>query len=183
MSEPYPPISLTTAETTAKRWIWGFSGVIFFAVLLLNRVHVPAPEGMDVHGFAKLNAILNSAVSVLLVVGVLTAKAGKWKVHRAVMLTAMLLSALFLVSYITHHLFAGDTRYGGQGAMRWIYYFVLLTHIVLAATSLPFILVTAYKALSGRYPEHRKLAKKVWPVWLYVSVTGVIVYLMIRPYY
>ncbi len=183
MSEPYPPVTLTIAELKAKRWIWGFSGILFLTVALLGRVQVPAPEGLDVHLFARINAIINSIVSILLVIGLATAKAGRWKAHRAVMLSAISLSALFLMSYFTHHLFAGDTRYGGTGAMRWIYYFVLITHIVLAAGSLPVILMTAFKALSGRYPEHRKLAKRVWPVWLYVSLTGVAVYLMIRPYY
>ena len=135
------------------------------------------------HFFALLNAILNSTVSLLLVLGLLTAKAGRWEFHRRVMMAAMVLSALFLVSYILHHLFAGDTPFGGEGWIRPMYYFILLTHILLAATSLPFILLTAYKALSGRYPEHRKLARRVWPVWFYVSVTGVVVYLMISPYY
>lgn len=181
--EAYPPIFLSTPEPRAKRLIWVLSAVVFLAVVVLNRVQVPAPAGVDVHFFALLNAILNSTVSLLLVLGLLTAKAGRWELHRRVMMAAMVLSALFLVSYILHHLFAGDTPFGGEGWIRPVYYFILLTHILLAATSLPFILLTAYKALSGRYPEHRKLAKRVWPVWFYVSVTGVVVYLMISPYY
>ncbi len=183
MAKAYPPVLLKTAEPIAKRVIWVVSAVVFLAVVLLNRVQVPAPEGFDIHIFAKVNATLNSLVSVLLLAGLFTAKAGKWEAHRKMMMTAMVLSGLFLVSYILHHLFAGDTTYGGEGAMRWVYYIILITHIILAATSLPFILTTAYKALSGRYPEHRKLAKRVWPVWFYVAVTGVVVYFMISPYY
>ena len=99
------------------------------------------------------------------------------------MLTAMVLSILFLLSYIAHHLLAGDTKFGGTGTIRYIYYFVLGTHIPLAALVLPFILFTAYRGLTADFPSHRKLARITWPVWFYVSVTGVIVYLMISPYY
>lgn len=183
MSKAYPPRSVAMAESPAKRIIWIVSSVVFLAVVVLNRVQVPAPEGFDIHLFAKVNAVINSLVSVLLLAGLFTARSGNWQAHRTVMVSAMALSALFLVSYILHHLFAGDTPFGGEGAIRPVYYAILITHILLAATSLPFILLTAYRALSASYPEHRKLAKRVWPVWFYVSVSGVVVYLMISPYY
>lgn len=183
MRKAYPPVLLKLAEPLAKRIIWVLSAVVFLAVLLLNRIQIPAPEGFDVHVFAKVNAILNSTVSVLLLVGLFTAKAGNWTAHRNVMMGAMTLSVLFLGSYILHHLFAGDTKFGGEGAIKWFYYIVLITHIILAATSLPFILTTAYKAASGRYPEHKALARRVWPVWFYVALSGVVVYLLISPYY
>jgi putative membrane protein len=183
MPTPYPPAILTLSEKLAKRWIWIVSSIVFLAVVLLNRVQVPAPEGMDIHLFARINATLNSCVSLLLLVGLFTAKAGRWNAHRAAMMGAMLLSVIFLVSYILHHLFAGGTTFGGEGAIRQVYYVILITHIILAATSLPFILITAYKALSGKYPEHRRMAKRVWPVWFYVAVSGVVVYFMISPYY
>ena len=181
--KPYPAPALKLPEPRAKRLIWTFSGIVFLAVVVLGRVQVPAPDGLDIHVFARLNAVLNSLVSLLLLAGLFTAKARNWTAHRGVMLTAMALSVLFLVSYIAHHLFAGETSFGGQGAIRVVYYVVLVTHIVLAATSLPFILTTAYRALSGAYPAHRKLARRVWPVWFYVSVSGVVVYLLISPYY
>lgn len=172
-----------TAEGMA-RWVIGiFSAIVFLAVVLLNRVQLPAPEGLDVHVFARINALINSGVSLLLLLGLFTARTGRWMIHRLVMMAAMGLSVLFLVSYITHHLFAGDTTFGGQGAIRAVYYLILFSHIVLAGTSLPFILFTAYRALTGSYPEHRRLARKVWPVWFFVSVSGVVVYLMISPYY
>jgi len=179
----YPPAQIRTPEPLAKRLIWTVSGVVFLAVVVLNRVQLPTPEGFDVHVFAKVNAIINSLVSVLLLAGLFTAKAGRWEVHRRVMMSAMVLSVLFLVSYILHHLFAGDTPFGGQGWIRPVYYAILITHIILAALSLPFILLTAYRALTARYADHRKLARRVWPVWFYVSVTGVVVYLLISPYY
>ncbi len=181
--EAYPQRSLNTPEPAAKRLIWVFSGIVFLAVVVLNRVQVPTDGTWDVHIFAKVNAVINSLVSVLLLFGLFTAKAGKWGAHRRIMISAMILSVLFLVSYILHHLFAGETTFGGVGAVKVAYYIILATHIILAATSLPFILITAFRALSAQYPAHRKLAKRVWPVWFYVSVTGVVVYFLISPYY
>ncbi|MCB9183233.1 MAG: DUF420 domain-containing protein [Flavobacteriales bacterium] len=183
MPETYPRPTLLRPEAGVKRFIGVFSSIVFVAVVVLNRVQVPAPEGMDVHLFARINAVLNSLVSLLLIAGLFTARAGRWVAHRGVMLAAMALSLLFLVSYILHHLFAGETIYGGTGVAKVLYYIILFSHIVLAATSLPFILFTAYRGLSGRYAEHRKLARRVWPVWLYVSVSGVVVYFLISPYY
>jgi putative membrane protein len=99
------------------------------------------------------------------------------------MMTAMVLSFLFLVSYICHHLLSESTTFGGEGAIKIVYYVILISHILLAAIILPFILYTSYRALVAEWPAHRKLAKITWPIWFYVSVTGVIVYLMISPYY
>lgn len=181
--EAYPAKAIDIAEKPAKQWIWILSGVVFLAVVLLNRIQVPTSGTWDIHVFAKVNAVINSLVSVLLLVGLFTAKAGKWSAHRSAMLGAMVLSILFLVSYILHHLFAGETAFGGTGTTKVVYYIILATHIILAGGSLPFILLTAYRALSAQYPAHRKLAKRLWPVWFYVSVTGVVVYLLISPYY
>ena len=99
------------------------------------------------------------------------------------MLTAIILSTLFLISYICHHLFAGETKFGGTGTAKIIYYIILGTHIPLAGIILPFILFTAYRALIGEWPGHKKLARITWPVWFYVAITGVAVYWMISPYY
>jgi putative membrane protein len=124
-------------------------------------------------------------------------KKGFYLLHKRLMLVAIILSLLFLISYICHHLFTGETRYGDidhngiltadekslTGSLRFVYYFILLTHIPLAGIILPFILFTAYRGLTGEYARHKKLSKITWPVWLYVAVTGVIVYLMISPYY
>jgi putative membrane protein len=137
----------------------------------------------DVHIFAKINAFINSAVSFLLLVGLLSVKRGRYALHKKVMLSAMVLSLLFLVSYICHHLLSESTSYGGDGAMKYVYYFILITHVVLAGIILPFILYTSYRALVAEWPQHKKLAKITWPIWFYVSVTGVVVYLMISPFY
>jgi putative membrane protein len=159
------------------------SVIVFLAVVLLSKVQIPLGGGFDVHLFAKINAVINSCVSILLLAGLIAVKSRSYHLHKNIMMAAIILSVLFLVSYICHHLFSGDTKFGGTGSIRYVYYFILITHIILAATILPFILFTAYRAMIAEYPRHAKLARITWPIWLYVSVTGVIVYLMISPYY
>lgn len=161
--------------------IYLFSLIVFTAVVVLGRVKLHVNLGFDVHVFARINAVLNSAVAILLISAGLAVKLKKYQAHKSMMLTAMVLSVLFLVSYICHHLFAGETIY--QGANKTLYYIILFTHIPLAGLILPFILFTAYRALIGEWPHHIKLARFTWPIWLYVAITGVVVYLMISPYY
>lgn len=170
-------------DAKAKGLIWAVSFVVFAVVVLLGRVKLEVDLGFDIHIFAAINAVINSLVAVLLVAGIITAKKRNYAAHRSIMLSAMALSLLFLVSYIAHHLLAGDTRFGGEGTIRYVYYFILITHIFLAAIILPFILFTAYRALVNENEAHRKLAKITWPIWFYVAVTGPVVYLMISPYY
>jgi putative membrane protein len=174
---------LTKNDRRARSLIYAVSAVVFIAVVLLGRVKLEVDLGFDVHFFAKINAVINSIVAVLLLAGLITARKRQFNTHKTIMLTAMALSLLFLVSYILHHLFAGETTFGGTGAIRYVYYSILATHIVLAAVILPFILFTAYRALIGENEAHRKLAKKTWPVWFYVAVTGPVVYALISPYY
>jgi putative membrane protein len=179
-------------------WIIGIlSVVVFGAVVALGRFKLNVEPGFDVHVFAKINAVINTLVALLLVAGLIAIKNGRYKLHKRIMIGAMALSVLFLVSYIAHHLLAGEARFGdinhdglvsadeklAAGGLRIIYLLLLATHIVLAAFILPFILFTAYRALIAEWPAHRKLAKYTWPLWLYVAITGPIVYLMISPYY
>lgn len=184
-------------DKKAKTLIFVFSAVVFAAVVLLSRVKLNADLGFDVHLFAKANAIINSCVAVLLVIALVAVKSKNYTLHKNLMMTAMLLSILFLVSYICHHLFAGETRFGdvnhdgivselekaAAGSSRMIYYILLGTHIPLAGIILPFILFSAYRALTGEFDKHRKLVRITWPIWFYVAVTGVVVYWMISPYY
>jgi putative membrane protein len=174
---------LVKNDRRAKILIVLASVIIFGAIVLLGRVEVPVGGAFDVHVFAKINAVINSIVSVLLVGGLITVRQSKYVLHKKIMLTAIVLSVLFLVSYICHHLFAGDTKFGGVGTIRYFYFFILITHIFLAAIILPFILFTAYRAMISEFPQHKRIARLTWPIWLYVSVTGVLVYLMISPYY
>lgn len=189
--------ALQKNDKKAKWLIYTLSFVVFAAVVLLSQVKLNVDLGFDVHVFAKANAVINSIVSLLLLAGLVTIKQKKYVVHKKIMLMAMLLSVLFLLSYISHHLLAGDTKFGDinhdgnlseeeittAGNIRLLYYFILLTHIPLAAIILPFILFTAYRALIGEYEQHKKLTRFTWPVWFYVAVSGVVVYVMISPYY
>lgn len=186
-------------DAKAKRLIIIFSIIVFAAVSALGRYNLAGKVELhfDVHLFALANAIINGTVAVLLLIGLFTAKQKNYLLHKRIMLTAMFLSVLFLVSYICHHLFAGEAIYGDTdgikglsdaerataGTMRTIYLFILATHIPLAGLALPFILFAAYRALTGDYEKHKKLVRYIWPVWLYVAITGVVIYIMISPYY
>ena len=170
-------------DKKARRLILLFSFVIFTAIVLLGRFKLNLHIGFDVHLFATFNAIINSVVAVLLLAGLFAVKNKKYLFHKRIMLTAIVLSSLFLISYICHHLLAAETKFGGTGTLRYVYYFILGTHVVLAGIILPLILFTAYRALIGEYDKHKKLVRITWPVWFYVAVTGVAVYWMISPYY
>lgn len=174
-----------------------FSIVVFSAVVILSRVKLQVDPGFNVHIFAAANAFINSIIAVLLVAALVAVKNGHYLVHKKLMVTALVLSILFLVSYIAHHLLAGEAKFGDAnhdgivsdeeklavGGLRTIYFLILGTHIFLAAIILPFILFTAYRALIAEFPLHKKLARITWPLWLYVAVTGPVVYFMIKPYY
>ena len=191
------PAAWKKNDKKARTLIFLFSAIVFAAIMLLSRVKWNVNLGFDVHLFAKVNAIINSGVAVLLIIALIAVKSKNYKLHRNIMLTAMFLSILFLVSYICHHLFAGETRFvetnhdgilseietAAVGNSRMIYYILLGTHIPLAGIILPFILFSAYRALTGEFDKHKKLVRITWPVWFYVAVTGVIVYWMISPYY
>lgn len=182
------------------KWLIGiFSVIVFSVVTVLGKYNLAGKVqlGFDVHIFALINAVINGIVAALLVAGLYFAKQKNFEVHKNIMLMAMILSIFFLVSYICHHLFAGETMYGetdgikglsdaekaAAGSSRTVYLAILLTHIPLAGLALPFILFAAYRALTGEYDKHKKLVRIIWPIWFYVAVTGVIVYLMISPYY
>ena len=189
--------SLKKNDKQARLFIYTVSFVVFAAVVLLSRYKLNVDLGFDVHVFAKANAAINTMVLLLLGAGLIAALKKKYLLHKKIMLAAIFLSVLFLLSYIAHHLLAGETKFGDinhdgilsdeeklhVGPMRMVYYFILLTHIPLAAIMLPFILFTAYRALTGEYAAHRKLVRFTWPLWFYVAFTGIMVYLLISPYY
>lgn len=191
------PPALAKNDRKANWLIIVFSVVVFLIIGYLNRIKLDVNAGFDVHIFALFNAIINSIVTVLLVMALIAVKQKKYLLHKRLMLTALLLSVLFLISYICHHLLAGDTIFGDTnhdnilseeekaavGGLRTFYYTILITHIPLAGLILPFILFTAYRALIAEWPVHKKLARVTWPVWFYVSMSGVLVYLLISPYY
>ncbi len=179
-------------------WLIGiFSVVVFTAVLALGKFKLEIQPGFDIHIFAKINAFVNGAVAILLIAALIAIKNRKYQSHRNLMIAAMVLSVFFLVSYIAHHLLAGEAKFGDLdhdgilsneeklqvGGVRVAYLILLATHIVLAAIILPFILFTAYRALTSEWHLHKKLARYTWPLWFYVAVTGPIIYYLISPYY
>jgi len=184
-------------DRKARLLIFTVSIIVFAAVVVLSRVKLELGLPFNVHVFALVNAFINSVVSVCLLGGLLAVKQRMYGMHKKIMLTAIVLSVFFLISYIAHHLLAGETKFGDinhdgilsddealkVGGLKTFYYFLLLTHIPLAAIILPFILFTAYRALTGEYEKHKKLTRFTWPLWFYVAVSGVLIYLLISPYY
>lgn len=130
-----------------------------------------------------LNAVFNSFTFVFLVAALVSIKQKNIRLHKRFILAAFTTTALFLVSYVTYHGMAESTAFGGEGAIRYVYYFILLTHIVLSAAIVPLALVTVARGLNMKVEKHRKIARWTMPIWLYVSLTGVMVYIMISPYY
>jgi putative membrane protein len=177
--------------------IWIFSAIVFLAVTILDKITLDVNLGFNPHIFAMLSAGVNSVVSVLLIVGLVFVKQRKYQLHKNTMMFTMALSVLFLVFYIAHHLFTGETKYGDinhdgllsddeislAGTMRYVYYVIISTHVTLAGIVMPFVLYSAYRGLTGEFSLHKKLVRYTFPIWLYVAITGVIVYLMISPYY
>lgn len=128
-------------------------------------------------------ATINGVTAVLLIWAVISIKNGKQKLHEKLMTSAIACSVLFLVMYVAYHLTADSTKFGGEGIIRLVYFVILISHIALSVIIIPFVLYTYVRALSGNFERHKKLARITFPLWLYVAVTGVIVYLMISPYY
>ena len=168
-------------ERKYKILIWILSIVIPIIVAILFSVKIPGVERM---GFLPpIYATINAITALVLISAVFQIKKGNRKIHERLMKVAILLSAIFLLLYITYHMTSDSTKYGGEGAIKYVYFFILISHIVLSIVVIPFVLVTFVRALSERFDKHKKIAKITFPIWLYVAVSGVIVYLMISPYY
>jgi putative membrane protein len=162
-------------------WIWILSIAIPIAVALLFMVRIPGVERL---GFLPpIYASINGLTAILLVVALLQIKKGNRRTHERIMKTCIVLSALFLLMYVAYHMTSDSTSYGGEGVVKYIYIFILITHILLSITVIPFVLITYVRAISGNFSMHKKIARITFPIWLYVAITGVIVYLMISPYY
>ncbi len=128
-------------------------------------------------------ATTNGITAIVLVLAVIAVKNGKRKLHERLMTFAICLSVAFLVMYVAYHMTSDSTKFGGEGAIRYVYFIILITHILLSIAIIPLVLITYVRALAERFDRHRKIARITFPLWLYVAVTGVIVYLMISPYY
>ena len=176
---------LTDKEKKYQKWIVVLSIVIPVAVAALFGIKLK-DYGIDVEPLSFLPPIyasINRLTAIVLVLAVLQIKKGNRSAHERLMKFAILLSVLFLVMYVAYHMTSDSTPYGGEGMVRYVYFFILITHIVLSIVIIPLVLFTYVRALAERFDKHKKLAKITFPIWLYVAVTGVIVYLMISPYY
>lgn len=149
-------------------------------VAILFRVKI---DGYDLSFLPPVYATINGITAMLLVAAVTAVKNGRRLLHERLMKTCMGLSALFLILYVLYHMTSDSTAYGGEGPLKYVYYFILITHILLSVGVVPLVLFTFLRGLRADFARHRKLARITFPIWLYVAVTGVVVYLMISPYY
>lgn len=175
----------SSVEKKYNIWIIVLSIAIPLVVAILFGVNL-RDLGYDVKPLTFLPPIYattNGITAIVLILAVNAIKNGKRKLHENLMKFAILLSILFLGMYVAYHMTSDSTKFGGEGAIKYIYYFILITHILLSIIIIPFVLVTYVRALALRFDKHKKLARITFPMWLYVAVTGVIVYLMIAPYY
>ena len=161
--------------------------VLLIVVLLQGHFITIFPKGSIFPDWVlflpRLNAMINGTCSILLMISFYQIKQGNVRIHKRLNITTFILSALFLVSYIIFHATGIRTSYGGDGAAKYFYYFILITHIILAAIVLPLVFLSFYSGLQMNVERHRRLVRWSFPIWLYVTVTGVIVYVMIAPYY
>jgi putative membrane protein len=174
-----------TIEQKYNKWIVLLSIVIPVVVAILFKVKLK-DFGYDVAPLSFLPPIyasVNGITAVLLVAAVLAIKNGNRKRHELLMKMAIGCSVSFLGMYVAYHMTAESTKYGGEGVLKFVYFFILITHIVLSIVIIPLVLTTYVRALAGKFDSHKKIARITFPIWLYVAVTGVIVYLMISPYY
>lgn len=170
-------------DTAAQRIIWALSAAVLLAVVIIYNLpkadHIPA----FVRNLPRLNALLNSTCTVLLLLSLAAVKRGRITLHKRLNVTTLALSTVFLLSYVTFHTFGVETRYPSESPWRPLYLIILISHILLAMVVLPLVLITFYRGWVGQVERHRALARWAFPVWLYVTFTGVIVYLMISPHY
>lgn len=171
----------TVTEKQVNRGITVISILIPIVVAVLFGVRLPDVEPLSF--LPPIYAGINGATAVLLIVAVWAIKNGKQQLHQRLMTTCIGLSLIFLVMYVAYHMTSDSTPFGGEGWIRYLYYFILISHILLSIAIIPLVLHTYARAYMKNFESHRKLARITFPIWLYVAVTGVIVYLMISPYY
>lgn len=173
-----PDIAL---EKRLNRWAYVVSAVVLLLVGMMRRYKLDV--GIDFSFLPPFHSALNALTAVILLVALWHIKNGRVEQHQKAIYAAMVCSALFLLSYVLYHFTTPETKYGGVGMMRTVYFVLLITHVVLAAVILPFVLFTFTRAYTGQFERHKKMARWVFPLWLYVAITGPICYLMLKPYY
>lgn len=162
-------------------YIWIVSIIIPLVVAFLFTVRIPNVESLSF--LPPIYATINGLTSILLITALWAIKNKKIKLHEGLMKTAIGFSLLFLLMYVAYHMTSDSTPYGGEGVVRYIYFFILITHIFLSIGIIPMVLITYVRAVSKQFADHKKIARYTFPIWLYIAITGVVVYLMISPYY
>lgn len=168
-------------EKKYNKLIVVLSVAIPIAVAILFGIKIPNVEPLSF--LPPIYATINGLTAIILVLAFIAIKNKKLVLHENLMTTAIWCSVVFLVMYIAYHMTSDSTKFGGEGVIKYIYYFILLTHILLSIIVIPFVLITYVRAITNNIERHKKIAKITFPLWLYVAVTGVIVYIMISPYY
>ena len=163
--------------------VWVLSATVLLLVGLMRQIKIELPVGVSLKFLPAVHASLNCLVTVLLVAALVAIRRQSVALHKTLINAAMSCSALFLLGYVAYHFTNEETSFGGTGLSRPVYYFLLLTHVVSAAASFPFILYTWVLGVTNQFEKHRRFAKWVFPVWLYVAITGPICYAMLAPYY
>lgn len=174
-------MSNTSQEKNYKRFITIVSIAVPIVVAILFGIKIPNVKPLSF--LPPIYATINGLTAVLLVASVIAIKKGNRKLHEQLNTTAIVCSALFLVMYVAYHMTSDSTKFGGEGIIRYVYLFILATHIILSIIIIPLVLFTFMRARLTQFDRHKKIAKITFPLWLYVAVTGVIVYIMISPYY
>ncbi|WP_299222772.1 DUF420 domain-containing protein [uncultured Psychroserpens sp.] len=172
---------MNSEERKYNKWIVLLSIVIPIVVTVLFSVKIPNVEPLSF--LPPIYATINAVTAVVLLVALWAVKNKKLKLHENLMKFAISLSVAFLAMYVAYHMTSDSTKFGGEGAIKYVYYFILLTHILLSVAVIPFVLITYVRAITNNIERHKKIAKITFPLWLYVAITGVVVYLMISPYY
>ncbi len=165
-----------------------YKGLIIFVSILIPLVvlmlfNVRLPNVEPLYSLPPIYATINGMTAIILIFSLLAIKAKKIKIHEALMKVAIALSLIFLIMYVAYHMTSEPTPFGGDGHIKYFYYFILITHIFLSIFIIPLVLITYVRAISRHFDSHRRIAKVTFPMWLYIAITGVIVYIMISPYY
>lgn len=175
------PVENKSAEKKYNKWIVVLSIVIPLVVAVLFNVKIPNVEPLSF--LPPIYATINATTALVLSIALWAIKNKKVKLHENLMKLAITLSVAFLAMYVAYHMTSESTKFGGEGMIRYVYFFILLTHIMLSIVVIPFVLITYVRAITNNFERHKKIARITFPIWLYVAITGVIVYVMISPYY
>lgn len=172
---------ITVDEKKYNKWIVALSVIIPLAVAVLFGVRIPNVEPLSF--LPPIYASINGITALILLTALWAIKSKKQTLHEGLMKTAIVCSVLFLVMYVAYHMTSDSTKFGGEGLIKSVYYIILISHIILSVAVIPFVLITYVRAITKNFESHKKIARITFPLWLYVAISGVVVYIMISPYY